>query len=92
MEVQYGARIAIHTGPEPCGGARESVGEAVTGETAGQPVSREIGIARAPTLLSVAESNSAKDRESAECWHNRRQAEVIMTDLTALVEPLGLPG
>jgi len=34
--------VAIHDGPESCGGVREGVGEALTGVRAGQPLSREI--------------------------------------------------
>ncbi len=32
--------IANHIGPEPCGGAREGIGEASAGDRAGQPLSR----------------------------------------------------
>ena len=41
MEVPCGEGVAIHTGPEPCAGIREGVGEASAGERAGQPLSRE---------------------------------------------------
>ena len=41
MRVLYGEGVAIHTGPESCGGGREAVGEALTGERIGQPSSRE---------------------------------------------------
>ncbi len=44
MKVRYRKGVAIHPGPESCVGAREDVGEALTGEAAGQPLSREIGI------------------------------------------------
>jgi RNA-directed DNA polymerase len=66
MKVRYGKGVATHPGPESCGGAREGVAEALTGEAAGQPLSREIGIAGAPTLLSYAEGNTTggANRES----------------------------
>jgi RNA-directed DNA polymerase len=42
MRVSYEKGIAIHLGPESCGGAREGDGEALTGERAGRVLSREI--------------------------------------------------
>jgi hypothetical protein len=41
VRVLYGEGVATHTGPESCGGGREAVGEALTGERIGQPLSRE---------------------------------------------------
>ncbi len=41
MKVRYGEGVAIHTGPEPCGAAREDGSEASAGERIGQPLSRE---------------------------------------------------
>jgi len=55
MKVQHRKGIANHPGPESCGGAREGAIEALTGEGAGQPLSREIRATGAPTLLSEAE-------------------------------------
>ena len=42
MQVHYGEGIANHTDPESCAASREGCGEALTGERAGQPLSREI--------------------------------------------------
>ena len=42
MKVRYRKGLANHPGPESCGGAREGAAEALTGEAAGQPLSREI--------------------------------------------------
>jgi len=42
MRVLYGEGLASHTGPESCAGAREGVGEALTGEGVGRVLSREI--------------------------------------------------
>src|SRR5690242_3793626 len=61
MKVRYRKGVAIHPGPESCGGAREGAGEALTGEAAGQPLSRANGTSGAPTLLSYAEGNTADD-------------------------------
>ncbi len=44
MKVRYRKGIAIYPGPESGAGVREDAGEALTGETVGQPLSREIGI------------------------------------------------
>ena len=44
MQVHHDEGVAIHIGPEPCAGIREGVGEALTGERIGQPLSRERGI------------------------------------------------
>ena len=57
MKVRHRKGIANHPGPESCGGAREGVVEALTGESAGQPLSREIRQSGAPTLLSEAEGH-----------------------------------
>ena len=41
MQVPYGEGLAIHIGPESCVGAREGVGEALTGLHAGWVLSRD---------------------------------------------------
>src|SRR5712692_2210248 len=41
VRVHYDEGAAIHIGPESCAGGREAVREALTGECAGQPLSRE---------------------------------------------------
>jgi hypothetical protein len=41
VKVHHGEGVAIRTGPEPCVGTREGVGEASVGEHIGQPLSRE---------------------------------------------------
>lgn len=58
MKVRHRKGIANHPGPESCGGAREGVVEALTGESAGQPLSREMESSGAPTLLSEAEGHT----------------------------------
>lgn len=57
MKVRHRKGLANHPGPESCGGVREGVVEALTGESAGQPLSREIRQFGAPTLLSEAEGH-----------------------------------
>jgi hypothetical protein len=41
VQVHHGEGVANHTGPESCVDIREDVGEALTGEHTGQPLSRE---------------------------------------------------
>jgi hypothetical protein len=41
MQESYGEGLATHTGPESCVVVRKDGGEALTGERAGQPLSRE---------------------------------------------------
>jgi hypothetical protein len=41
VQVHYDEGVAMHIGPESCAGGREAVREALTGECAGQPLSRE---------------------------------------------------
>ena len=50
MQVLYDEGVANHIGPESCAGAREGVGEALTGERIGQPLRRDRGLSRMPTL------------------------------------------
>ena len=42
MQESYGEGVATHTGPESCVIVREDGGEALTGESAGWVLSREI--------------------------------------------------
>ena len=41
VQVHYDEGVANHIGPESCAGTREGVGEALAGERAGQPLSRD---------------------------------------------------
>ena len=49
MQVHHGEGVATRTGPEPCVGIREGVGEASAGERTGQPLSRESFLFWVPT-------------------------------------------
>ena len=49
MKVRHDEGIANRIAPEPCAGAREGTGEASAGVCAGQPLSRERPLSRAPT-------------------------------------------
>ena len=58
MQVHYDEGVANHIGPEPCAGIREGVGEALTGERIGQPLSRERVIIPGADAVLVAEGNT----------------------------------
>lgn len=50
VRVHYGEGVATHTGPESCTGGRQAVGEALTGEHAGQVLS---GVSKFPGADAV---------------------------------------
>jgi hypothetical protein len=50
VQLHYDEGTANRIDPEPCTGIREDAGEASVGEHAGQPLSRETVLSRAPTL------------------------------------------
>ena len=54
MKVRHRKGVAIHPHPESCVGGRDAVVEALTGEAAGQSLSREIGNSGVPTQLCYA--------------------------------------
>lgn len=58
MKEPYGEGLAPHTDPESCACGREAPGEALTGARTGQPLSGEINLSGAPTLLSEAEGHT----------------------------------
>ena len=71
MRVHCDEGIAIHIGPEPCGGTREGIGEASAGDRAGQPLSRESSVIPDADAFPTAEGNtdggvSASPRRSGE--------------------------
>ena len=78
MKVLNSEGIASHAGPESCVAHREVRDEALTGEPAGQPSSREntptIGV---PTLSLYAEGNTDRRDSASACstlrglrpWH-----------------------
>ena len=61
MQVLCSEGIANHTGPESCVVHREVYGEALTGETVGQPLSREsFKSVQGADAVSVAEGNTER--------------------------------
>jgi RNA-directed DNA polymerase len=61
MQEPYVKGVAHHHGPESCVARREARGEALTGESAGQPLSSEIEYSGAPTLLYGGEGHTGGD-------------------------------
>jgi hypothetical protein len=53
VQVRCTEGLANHSGPESCADIREGVSEALTGERAGQPLSRERLISRVPTRFET---------------------------------------
>jgi hypothetical protein len=58
VQVHYGEGVANRTGPESCAVYREVWGEALTGERAGQPLSRENFLYRDADVVTKAEGNT----------------------------------
>jgi hypothetical protein len=58
VEVHYGEGIANHTGLESCAAYREVCGEALIGERAGQPLSREITHIQDADVVTFAEGKT----------------------------------
>jgi len=66
MKVSYDEDLANHIGPESCVCSRKAAGEALTGESAGQVLSRERGYAsecRRRQLARKATSTTSLSRD-----------------------------
>ena len=76
MEVHRSERLAIYADPESCAVLREDGSEALTGEYAGQPLSRERLIPDADTVTYVegntvrcASASASTIRRGLRTWH-----------------------
>jgi hypothetical protein len=58
VKVHYGEGVANHTGPESCAVHREVCGEALTGERAGQQLSREAVLIQDVDAIANAEGKT----------------------------------
>jgi hypothetical protein len=58
VQVHHGEGVAIHIDPESCAAAREGNSEALTGERAGQPLSRESTIFPGADVVPLTEGNT----------------------------------
>ena len=63
MQVHRGEGVAIHTGPESCGARREACVEALTGERAGRPLSRDRVLPRGADAVEVCGRQHGRVRE-----------------------------
>ena len=78
MKVQYGKEVANHSGPESCGGARESASEALTGETGGSAIEPRNQKSGTPMQLSNAEGNTGQGDTREPCDGSAR-SETLYT-------------
>jgi hypothetical protein len=58
VRVLYSEGVATHAGPESCAVGREAGGEALTGERAGRPLSRERFLVLGADAVGLAEGNT----------------------------------
>ena len=90
MQVHHGEGVAIHIDPESCAAAREGNSEALTGERAGQPLSRESTIFPGADVVPLTEGKTdGRDIASAQTarrgrrpWHVRTLCAREPGDLT----------
>ena len=79
MQVHHDEGVANRIDPESCADAREGIGEALTGERIGQPLSRESTLILGADVVPVTEGNTdGRDNASAQTarrglrhWHVR---------------------
>ena len=79
MQVHHDEGIANRIDPESCANTREGIGEALTGERIGQPLSRESTLIPGADVVPVTEGNTdGRDNASAQTarrglrhWHVR---------------------
>ena len=79
MQVRYENEVANHLGPESCVGRREAGSEALTGETTGQPSSREIISPGLPTLYGYAEGDTEQGVNRKPCDDPARSKTLSMS-------------
>ena len=79
MQVHHDEGVANRIDPESCADAREGIGEALTGERIGQPLSRESTLIPGADVVLLTEGNTdGRDSASAQTarrgrrhWHVR---------------------
>jgi len=79
VQVHHDEGVANRIDPESCAGAREGIGEALTGERIGQPLSRESTLFSGADVVPLTEGNTAgRDHASGQTsrrgrrhWHVR---------------------
>src|SRR5580704_13436865 len=79
VQVHHDEGVATRIDPESCADAREGIGEALTGERIGQPLSRDSTLILGADVVPVTEGNTdGRDSASAQTtqrglrhWHVR---------------------
>ena len=67
MQVHHDEGVANRIDPESCADAREGIGEALTGERIGQPLSRESTLILGADVVPLTEGNTdGRDNASAQ--------------------------
>src|SRR5580692_9377532 len=89
VRVHHDEGVAIHIGPESCAGGREAVREALTGECAGQPLSREKADIPGADAVRYAEGHT-KGRAIASSPTTRRGRRPWHVQTLFVREPGGL--
>ena len=83
MQRDSNEGIANHTGPESCALYREMQGEALTGESVGQPLSREsFKSVQGADAVSVVEGNTG--------GHALARSRIISVWMSLVIEALGI--
>jgi hypothetical protein len=77
VQVHHDEEVANRIDPESCAGAREGIGEALTGERTGQPLSRESTLFPGADVVPVTEGNT----EGAISRAPRRPGVVVDTGM-----------
>src|ERR1700759_1353207 len=80
VQVHHDEGVANRIDPESCASTREGIGEALTGERNGQPLSRESTLILGADVVPVTEANTdGRDSASAQTtrrglrhWHVRK--------------------
>jgi len=91
VKVPCDEGVAIHIGPKSCAVAREGLGEALTGERIGQPLSRESSVIPDADAFPTAEGNTDEGvsasprtvRRGPRPWHVRTLLDREPGDLAA---------
>ena len=69
MQVHHDEGVANRIDPKSCADAREGIGEALTGERIGQPLSRESTLISGADVVPLTEGNTdGRDSASAQTW------------------------
>jgi hypothetical protein len=84
VQVHHDEEVANRIDPESCAAAREGIGEALTGDRTGQPLSRESTFFPGADVVPLTEGNTAgRDIASAQTARRGRRHWHVRTLLSA---------